>query len=97
MPAELHPNIPKAAKWLSGQGEGTWFVITKEKEFNKIEYRVRRFSPQGKLECDRIFEMLQEGFDIKQKFEVTHISHCATVRVIQKEVIYQLNYIKEYK
>lgn len=96
-PADLHPNIPKDAKWLAGQGEGTWFVVTKEENLTQKEYRVRRFSPQGSLECDRIFELQDSGFNIQEDFEITYTSHCAIVRLKQKEQVFKMDFIKEYK
>lgn len=96
LPADLHPNIPQEAKWLSGQGEGTWFVVTKEKYLNEQQYRVRRFSPQGNLECDRLFELNDLGFDINRDFEIAHVSHCAIVRVKQAEKVFKMEFKKEF-
>ena len=97
LPAILHPNIPKNAKWLSGQGEGTWFVISKEEVLSEQEYRIRRFSPQGNLECDRAFKLEQIGFKINEEFEIAHISHCALVRIKQQDIIYKLVFTKEFE
>lgn len=94
---EKHPNVPPQAKWLSGQGEGTWFTITKEDGLNANEYRVRRTSPQGNLDCDRVFLIQNESFNINQAWDITHVSHCAIVRVIQDEKVYQLDFTREYK
>lgn len=96
LPADLHPNIPQTAMWLSGQGEGTWFVVTKEDRLLENEYRVRRFSPQGNLECDRVFELKEEGFSIQHQFHIAHVSHCAIVRVKQNETIYTMEYKKDF-
>lgn len=98
LPPEKHENVPVKAKWLSGQGEGTWFCITKESCLKENEFRVRRISPQGNLDCDRIFELKETPhFNLENEWDITHISHCATVRVIQNDEVFTLNFKKEYK
>ena len=45
-----HPNnLPNDAKWLSGEGAGSWFVI--EQMYLEGIYMVSRYSPKGDLEC----------------------------------------------
>lgn len=97
LPPKKHENVPANAKWLSGQGEGTWFCITKESSLEEFEYRVRRFSPQGNLDCDRIFTLENNSsFDITKEWDIAHISHCAEVRVLQDKRIVVLNFKKEF-
>lgn len=93
-----HENVPEDAKWLSGQGEGTWFCVTKENGLSENEFRVRRISPQGNLDCDRVFELNEtSNFNIENDWKITHVSHCAIVRVIQNNEVITLNFKKEYK
>ena len=96
LPPEKHQHVPSEAKWLTGQGEGTWFTITKEANLASNEYRVRRTSPQGNLDCDRIFVIEEESFDFNSEWDITHVSHCAIVRVIQEGKVYQLDFMREY-
>ena len=52
MKSKIDINIPEKAQWLSGSvGSGSWFFISDKKSY----YRIQRFSPEGKLECDRLF------------------------------------------
>ncbi|PCJ26334.1 MAG: hypothetical protein COA97_06010 [Flavobacteriales bacterium] len=90
------PNvIPKHSKWLLGQGVGTWFCI--DKTDNEKQYNIKRFTPKGSLDCDRIFEIENNGsvFDIKEPYQFTHISHCSKCRIVQNETVFVFNYIKE--
>lgn len=97
LPPKKHENVPTDAKWLSGQGEGTWFCITKEEGLNEHEYRVRRISPQGNIDCDRVFKLTNnDKFNLFNEWDITHISHCAKVRVIQHDSVVEMNFIKEY-
>ena len=99
LPADKHENVPQEAKWLSGQGEGTWFVITKEEDFLPEEYRVRRISPQGNLDCDRVFEQENKlaNIDLSKDWDIAHVSHCAIVRIKQNDTIQVLNFKREFK
>ena len=50
MKSKKNINIPEKAQWLSGTvGSGSWFFISVENS----KYRIQRFCPEGKLECDR--------------------------------------------
>jgi hypothetical protein len=98
LPPEKHKNVPLNSKWLSGQGEGTWFCITKEEELKENEYRVRRISPQGNLDCDRIFTLNNslKKFNHNDTWNIAHISHCAIVRVNQNEETFKMIFHREY-
>ena len=98
LPPVKHKNVPENAKWLSGQGEGTWFCITKEEGLANGEYRVRRVSPQGNLDCDRVFVLEDDAsiFDIAKEWNITHVSHCAEVRIIQDREVFVMNFKKEF-
>ncbi len=84
--------IPSDSQWLMGQGAGAWFSIVKTSKEN--EYNIKRFTPKGGLDCDRIFEIEDNGsvFDIDKLYEFTHLSHCAKCRIIQNEIIFNFNY-----
>jgi len=93
----IHPpkkpdDVPNYAQWLSGQGAGVWFSIDAS---NNGYYRIRRFSPSGQLDCDRLFEIEQNGsiFDINLPYRFTHISHCSKCRIIQNEIEFIFNYV----
>ena len=75
---ERHSSIPLDAKWLSGEGAGSWFHIQKKESVLLIS----RYSPSGKIECEGDFESVLD-FKVNEKFEITYLSHCAEVNVIQ--------------
>jgi hypothetical protein len=92
---ELPSTIPSDAQWLLGQGAGTWFAIaTTEKT---TEYKIRRYTPTGSLDCDRLFVLEDNGsiFDISIPYEFAHVSHCAKCRIKQGGIIFIFNYIKD--
>ncbi|TVQ10393.1 MAG: hypothetical protein EA361_14040 [Bacteroidetes bacterium] len=76
-------NIPVGAKWLSGEGAGSWFHIAKREDGH---YHITRYSPEGVVECNSIFcNDAAFDFDPALPFEVVHTSHCAQVRVVQNK------------
>lgn len=84
--------IPVQAQWLTGEGGGAWFYIQKDNG----NYRIKRYTPQGKLDCDRIFILKNSGeFYDSQFFEVQHISHCAIVRVKQNGVLFVFEWVRK--
>tara|TARA_B110000444_G_C18795829_1_gene574810 strand:+ start:931 stop:1215 length:285 start_codon:yes stop_codon:yes gene_type:complete len=87
----LPTNIPSSSQWLSGIGAGSWFTISKDEN----KYRIKRFSSEGTLECDRLFVSKIKGFDIKGIFEFTYISHCKECTIIQNNKTYKF-YTDDY-
>lgn len=85
--------IPDNSQWLSGQGTGTWFSIAPTSQ--KDNYLIKRFSPEGNLECDRIFKIEQNDvmYDISEPYQFTHISHCSKCRIIQNGITFVFNYL----
>ena len=83
--------IPVSSQWLAGQGAGSWFWIgltNSEKEF-----QIKRFSPTGVLECDRIFICNEIGFQISEPFAFTYLSHCTHCTIIQNEMEFTFSFI----
>ena len=77
---ERPADLPGDARWLSGEGAGSWFVIVRAGE----NLLVKRFSPKGKLECKEIFSVINDSsFDPGRPYKLDHISNCKKVRVIQ--------------
>ena len=86
MKSKIHINIPKKAQWLSGTvGSGSWFSIAEEGN----KYRIQRFSPEGKLECDRLFTTDNITFDLNIDYQFTFLSHCKECTIIQNEITYK--------
>jgi hypothetical protein len=80
---EKHPSIPGSAKWLSGEGAGSWFAL----EFDEKLLKVKRFSPDGIVECSGIYSLYKEvEFPIETStFSIDYPSDC------KKIVIYSNN------
>lgn len=73
-------HLPLIAKWLSGEGAGSWFVI--EGREDKSIYKITRFSPEGKVECEGIFTA-DKRVNLKKYFEITYPAHCKIVNIVQ--------------
>ena len=83
-----HKNVPKKAQWLSGIGAGSWFFIIIEAE----KYRIKRFSPEGILECNNIFNVIpSHGFEIEKQFRFVYLSHCKICRIEQNNKTFVFN------
>jgi hypothetical protein len=75
-------NIPENAKWLSGEGAGSWFSISVQSG----TYQISRFNPDGELECKSDFTISEKhNFNINNHFVIDHLSHCQKVVVIQND------------
>jgi hypothetical protein len=73
--------LPSHAKWLAGEGAGSWFVID---ALPNAQFEISRYSPNGIEECRGVFETVDE-FDPAQDFEMAFPSHCAKITVIQQD------------
>ena len=71
-------NVESHAQWLAGEGAGSWFVI----EQHVQGVRIKRYSPNGKLECVGLFEG-SLPFDGTRPYQIDYPSHCARVTVVQ--------------
>ena len=86
MKSKRNINIPEKAQWLSGTvGSGSWFFIS----IVNSKYRIQRFCPEGKLECDRIFTVDNSDFDLHIDYQFTFLSHCKECTIIQNEITYK--------
>ena len=84
-------NIQETAQLIKGIGASSWFTIKSEGDL----YRIERFSPEGKLECSRIFMAEPNTFDINHEYEFTYISHCKECTILQNNRTYKF-YTDEY-
>ena len=88
---KLPNNLPQTAQWLSGEGAGSWFVI----EPKETGFEIIRFSPEGKMECEGLFNCENRSeFKIEKEYQFTHLSHCKTVRILQENTIFVFERIK---
>ena len=84
-------NIKETAQLIKGIGASSWFTIKLEGNLYKIE----RFSPEGELECSRLFRAEPNTFDINHEYEFTYISHCKECTILQNNQTYKF-YTNEY-
>ena len=86
MKSKRHINVPEKAQWLGGTvGSGSWFSITEKNN----KYRIQRFSPEGELECDRMFTVDNSAFDLRIDYRFTFLSHCKECTIIQNEITFK--------
>ena len=78
-------NIKETAHLIKGIGASSWFTIKSEGNLYKIE----RFSPEGELECSRLFRAEPNTFDINHEHEFTYISHCKECTILQNNQTYK--------
>jgi len=92
MNPKRHINVPESAQWLSGSvGSGSWFFLAAKKN----HYQIKRFSPEGILECDRVFTVDNNTFDSTIDYQFTFLSHCKECTIIQNKITYKF-YTNEY-
>jgi len=77
-------SISRDAQWLGGIGAGSWFTIVLEKD----KYRIERYSPNGELECSRLFTVNNTEFNIDLSFKFIYVSHCKMCTIIQNKITY---------
>ena len=84
-------NIEETAQLIKGIGASSWFAIKSEGDL----YRIERFSPEGELECSRLFRAEPNTFDVNHEYEFTYISHCKECTILQNNQPYKF-YTNEY-
>lgn len=80
--------IPQTAHWLAGEGAGSWFYIS---QLEIGEYRIKRVSHDGKLECEGEFIISNnQPFNIEKSHRFSYLSHCGKVTIIQNNTVIEL-------
>ncbi|HIA37839.1 MAG TPA: hypothetical protein EYN89_14180 [Flavobacteriales bacterium] len=90
-PPFLPSDLPKGCQWLGGEGAGTWFHLSKPSNLPEEEFRIRRYSHEGYIDCDRTFVLSSRNnieFDIDKPFKFTYLSHCQKCTILQDEQKY---------
>jgi hypothetical protein len=80
-PEELPSNLSSSAKWLAGEGAGSWFVLESMSEGRFI---IERFSPVGELECTGVF-LSNAELNLSEEYSITYPSHCMKVTILQSD------------
>jgi len=94
---EPMPNSTKKnhAQWLGGVGAGAWFELY---YLNEPElYRLRRISPEGRVDCDSKYKISSKSFDIKRPYQFVHYSNCKFFNVMQDDRCYKFKYLSNYQ
>ncbi|WP_034041317.1 DUF6695 family protein [Wocania ichthyoenteri] len=77
----------KKAQWLSGIAAGAWFELHYLE--SKTEYRFRRISPYGNIDCDAIFKVEDDTFDYSLTYQFVHYSNCNFFNVEQNGRVFR--------
>ena len=75
-------HLPRGAKWLAGEGAGSWFII-ENMHIDGI-YKISRYSTKGDFECSSQFS-LDDIIDLSEEYAITYPSHCSIVSIFQKQ------------
>lgn len=79
------------AQWLSGIAAGAWFELYKTEK--PLEYRFRRISPYGNIDCDALFTVEDEAFNYDLPYEFVHYSNCKFFNVKQEGKVFRFDRI----
>ena len=82
------------AQWLGGIAAGAWFEIHDLK--HEKEFRFRRISPYGNIDCDGIYEVNAETFNISTNYQFIHYSNCKFFHVMQNNETYRFEFQRHY-
>ena len=84
----LHRN----AQWLSGIAAGAWFEL--HDLGSKTEYRFKRISPYGNIDCDAVFKIEDVAFDYNLAYQIVHYSNCKFFNVEQNGTVFRFEKVK---
>ena len=87
----LPSGIPESAKWLAGEGAGSWFDISESS--TPMEYRVVRYAPEGTIECQGIY-LANHELHTNKEFKIDYPSHCDLVTAVQANLRVSLTFIR---
>ena len=73
--------LHEKAQWLSGIAAGAWFELYDLG--SKLEYRFKRISPYGNIDCDAFFTVDDKAFDYNLEYKFVHYSNCKFIHVKQ--------------
>lgn len=81
--------LHEKAQWLSGIAAGAWFELYDLGR--KSEYRFRRISPYGYIDCDAAFMTEDVSFNYEMTFEFIHYSNCKFIHLKQGNKIFRFD------
>jgi len=77
------------AQWLSGIAAGAWYELFDTN--NENEYRYRRISPYGNIDCDAIYITKDSSFNYNEAYQFVHYSNCYFFHIEQHGKTYRFN------
>ncbi|OBQ54669.1 hypothetical protein VQ01_11015 [Tamlana sp. s12] len=80
-------DISEKAQWLSGIGGGAWFELHKTDDDSN--FRFRRISPYGRVDCDAYFQVDKKTFCYDSDYEFMPFSNCKSFQVKQNSSVYR--------
>lgn len=89
LPPQKPQHIPNESQWLAGEGAGSWFCI----QLENSQYKVTRYSPEGNMECESLFNCKTTGFNINKIYKFKHLSHCQSVSICQDNIVFSFERI----
>ena len=94
---EVRHNDVKAehGQWLSGIAAGAWFEIYDLG--SNSEYRFRRISPYGNIDCDGVYKVKDESFNINSDYQFIQYSNCAFFHIEQDSKHYRFDFKKNFE
>ncbi|MDT8374223.1 MAG: DUF6695 family protein [Bacteroidales bacterium] len=85
-----NPKIPENAKWLSGEGAGSWFVVKPRGE----TFEITRYSPSGVVECTGHFGTSNgTSFNPDDSVRLGYPSNCKEVTLLKGQEVLWLERI----
>jgi hypothetical protein len=89
-PPKRHQAIPSSAKWMAGEGAGSWYDIRSVGAF----FYCRRFDEHGRIEFSSVFEIEGNDFILLQYgFSIGYPSHFQRIVLLQNNKNYILKNI----
>lgn len=83
------------AQWLGGIAAGAWYEIHDLE--HEAQYRYRRISPYGNVDCDGIYKIDDESFDIDLEYEFVHYSNCGFFHVEQNQRTFKFEFLRHFE
>lgn len=87
---ERPAHIPEHAQWLAGLENGFWFAIDKLDTREQI-YSIRCYEMTGGLKFKRLYKIDRSGFNTKENYEFTHLSHGEYCSISQNNKLYRFS------
>ncbi|MBU2951298.1 hypothetical protein KO493_11375 [Tamlana agarivorans] len=81
--------LSEEAQWLSGIGSGAWYLLDKTE--SELNFRFRRVSPYGTIDCDADFSVDNNNFCFDSEFRFLPFSNCKSFQIEQNSTVFNFN------